>query len=206
MRKVELLKYAFISLVATHECVRDYKAFKNKNDEREAKVKNSERESYLKIIFEFAQGQSKSLDDKLREMRHRVEMILISWAFIFAGITGLYQAKILNVGNVQQIVLILLVMLVSISMAVFAGVRGVPGLMTNLDDLWGKYEVSHKRNDFNSINIMETIVQDFRKTVDSDRAQVNKKSKLVDRAGYLIIAGLFAVILFIIFPDLKIIL
>ena len=133
-------------------------------------------------------------------------MILVSWAFIFGGMAGLYQAKILNPVNTQQIIFLLLIMIGSLFAAVKVGIGQIRGKKTNINDLWQKYIDGVTKSELDKIELMETVMNDHLYTLNQDDKNISKLAELVEFAGYFIIAEMFFIVLFIIFPNLRVVL
>lgn len=168
----------------------------------------NKREELIDIVLAHAKEKHEKRYTELGEKLRTIELILITWAFVFAGITGLYQANILNSHNKQQILTILVPMIISIALCVTNGMlRSKQQDTPNLTRLWTLYGQAVSDN-FNgrdySMSVKEELAQAYIVSEQENRRKLEGKAFKLSWASLLVVVELILVVIFIIFKDLKI--
>lgn len=149
--------------------------------------------------------------DLYEQKSHAAEMIIASWAFIFAGIVGLYQADMLNKYNIQQVVLLLAVMFCSIGICVlYCMLPRIEDDPPEPNELWDKYKTAAAKGNEESIEkacvvAKEQVVQAYIDAEAANKKRLSRSSSALGFAALLIVVELILVILFVVFKNLRVV-
>lgn len=153
----------------------------------------------------------KSYLDKKSQLHSKTEaanLLLMTWAFVFGGIVGLYQAGILHSSNTQSIVLLLSVMFVSIFLCVISTILSDYEVSApNITGLWREYCDAVIQNNANIqyyVQMKEHVTSAFITARALDQRSLEKKSKRLTAAAVILLVALLLLVFYVIFPDFKI--
>ncbi len=161
----------------------------------------AKRKATLDITFELSREKHEKRSGELLSQSRKAELILIAWGFIFAGMAGFYQAGILNIHNVAQIVLLLLPILTSVLICVIQVIsrqeeRDTP----KLSEMWKQYTQSYEKDfaEYNDITAKEQLIQDYILSEEYNRKKLNTKAYWLTAASWLIAVEMALLIIFVI--------
>ena len=124
----------------------------------------------------------------------------MSWAFMFAGIAGLYQANVLNRSNTMQTFLLLLTMLVSVSIAINEGIGRTKNTRPDLGRFWELYETRANAGSLDEYEVLEEYAKNGVKSVARDKMTITKRVRRENVAGWLIVVEVGLLLSFLLFP------
>lgn len=166
----------------------------------------NQREELLRIVVEHSKQKHEKRSEELHGKHRTAELILISWAFIFSGIAGLYQAELLLRENIQQAVVLLVLMTLSIFICIKeVMMQQKQNDVPNLQELWQLYveavNASNSGIDNRIIVLNEQVAQAYILAEELNREKLALASRRLSYAAILIALALILIILFISFPN-----
>lgn len=158
------------------------------------------RKALLNTTFQITKETHDRRREELFKQSHKVELILIAWGFLFAGVAGFYQAAILSIHNVLQIFGLLIPMLISVFISVWQVMtRRMSIDVPKLSELWKQYTTSYQKSfeEYDEITLKEQLVQEYIKAEESNRNALSRKAMWLGIASILVAVEIFIIILFV---------
>lgn len=171
-------------------------------------IAQKQRLQVLDLLYQESHKSYASKKEQLRAKSNAANLLLASWAFVFGGMVGLFQANVLHPTNVQSILIMLLIMSASMALCVFSTIASdYEASAPNVSGLWKEYEQMVERGNIESgsyTSIKERVTHALIKSRVLSQHNLEKKSKRLTIASLLLLVELGLLLLYIVFPDLVI--
>lgn len=170
------------------------------------KIAQKQRLQILDLLYQEAHKTYANKKDQLRAKTNTANLLLASWAFVFGGMVGLFQANILHSANMQSILIMLLIMSSSMVLCVFSTIASdYEASAPNVSELWKEYEYMVKNGNIDNnscTSIKERVTFSLVKARVLSQHNLEKKSKRLTIASVLLLVELGLLLLYVIYPDL----
>lgn len=158
------------------------------------------RKALLDVLFDVTKEKHEKRSEELSKQSNKVELILIAWGFLFAGIAGFYQANILDIYNIPQITWLLLPMLVSVIISVIQVMSvQIEHDVPKLSELWKQYSESFEKNfdEYDETMAKEQLIQEYIEAEEYNRTHLGNKAFWLTVASVLIAVEIVLIVVFI---------
>lgn len=171
-------------------------------------IAQERRSQILDLLYQESHKTYTGKKEQLRAKSNAANLLLASWAFIFGGMVGLFQANILHATNVQSILIMLLIMSVSMVLCVLSAIASdYEASAPNVSELWKEYEQMVESGNIDGgsyISIKERITSSLVKARALSQHNLEKKSKKLTIASVFLLVELGLLLLYTMLPDLVI--